>query len=223
MVKNISGDLIIPESIPSERTVRAAVKFEAPEELILRGYCTPVENQGDLPYCAAYAATSYAESVLWRKRHYREEIDPIPVYNKAKEIDGHPDVEGTTLEAALQAVIDLGYLDKTKYKVKMFGGKPLGRTDGLKSVKFAVHEHGCCLGGFQLTKEWKSPSWFTNTIQGKDYPLLGGHAVLIVGWDKNKILVMNSWGEKYADGGFVWLTTHAFQKLFVLGAVAEEI
>ena len=216
----VPGSLILPDNISKKAQARASNKFVAPKELVLDGYCTPVENQGDQPFCAAYAATSLAESMLWRKNHYHEDIDPVPIYNEAKTIDQHPDENGTTLEAALQALINKGYFDKDKYRVKVFGGKPLGCTDGLRSVKFAIHEYGCCVAGFNITKEWYSPSFFTDTIKyNKKSPILGGHAVLICGYTKDKVRLLNSWGKSYADKGFVWITNDAFNAQFVLGGV----
>lgn len=218
----VPGALILPERIAQKKTARAVPAFKAPDELLLDGYCTPVENQEDKPYCAAYAATSFAESVLWRKNNFPQEIDPKEIYARAKEIDGQPDVDGTTLEAALQAVIDKGYLD-SKCKVKMFGGKSMGCNDGLMSVKYAVHKYGCCVAGFKITDEWYSPSWFTDTIKGKwRAKQLGGHAVLICGYTEKKVRIMNSWGKKYADDGFVWITNEEFDNQFVYGAVATD-
>lgn len=214
--------LILPDKIVQEKMMRAATKFQAPKELILDGYCTPVENQGDLPYCAAYAATSFAESILWRKKHYHEDIDPEMVYKKAKEIDGHPELKGTSIDAALQALLELDIFDKNICKVKTFAGRPFGRTDGLKSVQFAIHEYGCCVAGFNISKEWSSPSFFTDTISSKKSPTVCGHAVLITGYKKDRVRILNSWGKKYGDKGFVWVTNDVFDVQFIYGGVIEN-
>ena len=66
----VAGALKVPEKIYKKDTFKASRLFSAPRNLNLEGYCTPVENQGNLPYCAAYSASSFAENILWRKRGF---------------------------------------------------------------------------------------------------------------------------------------------------------
>lgn len=214
------GGLIGTSAIPRNSVARTAKNFVAPTKLILDGYCTPVENQKGKPYCAAFAASSYAESILWRKRNYPEEIPIEPIYEEAKKIDGLPLIPGTSLEAAMQALLNLGYFDKDKCKVKLFYGEAAGRDDGLQSVKFAVHSYGCCVAGFNITDSWYKPSFFGNVIDARKKDVnLGLHAVLITGYDKSRVRLLNSWGKSYGDDGFVWISNEAFKRQFVLGSV----
>lgn len=214
------GGLVGTNLIKRGAQARTDKKFIAPAKLLLDGYCTPVENQKGTPYCAAYAASSYAESILWRKRNYPEEIPVKPIYDEAKKIDGLPLLQGTSLEAAMQALLNLGYFDKDKCKVKLFFGEAMGRTDGLQSVKFAVHTYGCCVAGFNITDSWYKPSFFGNTINlRKKDTKLGLHAVLITGYEKDRVRIFNSWGKSYGEDGFVWISNEAFNDQFAMGAV----
>lgn len=216
--------LLVPKKILKREVFTASKKFTAPEELNLRGYCTPVENQGDLPYCAAYSASSFAENILWRKRHYHEDIDPAPLYKYAKTIDGAPNTPGTFLECTLDALLKKGYFDNKICKIKTFGGKTqFGNDNCINDLKFAIHQYGCCLAGFNITDEWYSPG-DDNTIDGTGWHRSeGGHAVTICGYDKDRVLIMNSWGTSYADRGFVWITNDAFLKQFIYGALLTNV
>lgn len=215
----VNGGLRIPEKILKKETFAAANNFTAPSKLDLRGYCTPVENQGNLPYCAAYSASSFAENILWRKRHYHEEIDPLPIYKYAKTIDGDPKGAGTFLECAMEGLFKYDYFDPKICKIKMFGGNPFNNANGIRDMKFAIHQYGVAMAGFNITSEWYSPN-SDNTVTGrKDASGQGGHAVIVCGYDENRFLIMNSWGKGYAEDGFVWVTYKAFEEQFIYASI----
>ena len=219
----VSGGLKVPEKILKREMFCATKNFSAPEELILKGYCTPVENQGNLPYCAAYSASSFAENILWRKNHYHRDIDPVPLYKYAKTIDGDPNGAGTYLECTMEALLEKGYFDKDICQIKQIGGELMfGNGSAIKDVKFAIHRYGVCMAGFNITTEWYSPR--NNIIKAdRSYGSEGGHAVIICGYDKDGFIIMNSWGESYADKGFVKVSYNAFSKQFIYTTVMTHV
>lgn len=204
--------LLVPERLPLKSALKVPKRFEAPPELILDGYCTPVEDQGSRPWCAAYSATNFAESVLWRVNGYRTDIDPGPIYWHAKSIDGDPSGDGTYLECALRGLVARGH----------FGDACEVRTlRSIEDVKYAVHRYGCCVAGFSITPEWYSPKGavIRGTVKGEE----GGHAVTIVGYDPDGVLILNSWGRDYARDGKVYMTNRAFNEQFIYGAVLTNV
>lgn len=54
---------------------------------------------------------------------------------------------------------------------------------------------------------------------------LGGHALLVVGYDDSRAAfrVINSWGTGWGDGGFGWISYGAFRQTVVEGYVARDI
>lgn len=64
-----------------------------------------------------------------------------------------------------------------------------------ESAKAAILTNGPIMIGLEVynysNKFWKGG--------GK---LLGGHAVLLIGWDKEGFVIRNSWGTSYGDGGY---------------------
>lgn len=215
----VPGALKVPDKV--QPGPFSAPSFKGPKSLLLSGYCTPVENQGSRPWCAAYAATSFAENALWRVRGYPEEIDPAPVYSHAKTIDGDPDGDGTYLECALDGLLELGVFPRGRCKVRTFGGRRFGKATGLEDLKYAVHRYGACVAGFDITSEWFSPKGAV--VRGIDADHQGGHAVLVCGYDESGVLVMNSWGRDYGRDGFVYLSDRAFDRQFMYGAVLTHV
>lgn len=209
--------LRVPEKLKIKDVLKFGSRVEHPERLILDGYATPVENQGNKPFCAAYSASNFAESVLWRKNGYRTEIDPDPLYAHAKTIDGSPLSDGTYLECTLDALLEKKYFDRNVCKVKTFGGARFDKGDGLTDVKNAIHRYGVCIAGFGITGEWFNPRG--GVIRGERSASQGGHAVTLVGYDKDGVLILNSWGKDYAKDGFVYITNKAFNDQFMYGAV----
>lgn len=221
----INGGLKIPEKMLKRDAFRAAKTFSAPKKLDLSGYCTPVENQGNLPYCAAYSASSFAENILWRKNHFHEDIDPVPLYKYAKTIDGDPKGAGTYLECTLEALLHYKYFDPIACKIKTFGGKPYGSNTGIDDMKFAIHRYGICMAGFAITSEWFSPRG--NIIRGSSSAASqGGHAVVVCGYDDadgGVFKIMNSWGNMYAENGFVYITYKEFEKEFIYAGLMTHV
>jgi hypothetical protein len=214
----VPGALKVPKSLLKKHAFRAAGDFQAPKELILTGYCVPADDQGEKPWCAAYAAANYAENLLWRKRGYHKEIDPAPLYQYAKSIDGDPTGDGTYLECTLEALLKYGHFDPSVCKVKTVGGGIFGNSGAMNDVKYAIHRYGVVMAGFNITDEWYKPS-AKGVVCGKDgAKLQGGHAVLLVGYDENGFIVQNSWGGQYAHEGFVYLTNKAFNEQFMYAA-----
>lgn len=219
----IAGGLKVPDRIPKKETFKAFNSFSVPKELICKSYNTPVENQGNLPYCAAYAASSFAENILWRKRHYPVEIDPVPLYKYAKTIDGDPNGGGTFLECTMEALLVKDYFDKDLCKIKQIGGASIfGNSGAIRDVQFAIHRYGICMAGFDITDEWFNPkgNWIRDD---KVYRSAGGHAVCIVGWNEKGFLILNSWGKQYAEDGYVWITYDAFLRRFIYATTMTHV
>jgi hypothetical protein len=206
-----------------KRTLLCAKGFTAPPELLLDGYCTPAEDQGATPRCAAFAASNFAESVLWRVNGRPVSVDPAPLYAHAKTLDGDPDGEGTYLECALEALKAKGWFPRN-CQVRTFGNSffGYGEASGLDEVKFAVHRYGCCVAGFNITDEWFSPKRAV-VAGGPGHECQGGHAVLICGYDAGGVLVMNSWGAGYGRDGKVYVANRAFERQFMYGAVLTKV
>lgn len=212
-----TGNIFVPENIESLPILQAkSKKFVAPETIDLRDYCIKPQDQGDTPYCTAYAAVGFLSNILWRKNDYPETFDPYSVYKLAKEIDNNPDVKGSSLNAALQALINLECFNKDICSVKVLRD--------IQQVKYAIHKFGCCLLGLNISNEWYD--CFNNnksTISGKsNNTQIGGHAVLACGYNRDGIFIQNSWDSTWGSYGFALISWEELAREFLYGAVIDN-
>lgn len=198
----------------------ASQSFMAPTEIVLRGRCTRTEDQGSSPMCAAYSAAQWAENIRWMLTGSPyPDVNPLEVYKYAKKVDGMPDSDGTTITAALEALIksDVALFDGNKCKVKVVRPNRL-------SLKYAVHKFGCCLAGFNITEDWYKASYKDPVIkQNENASYFGGHCVLVCGYDKRYVYVQNSWGEAWGEYGFAMIEWGAFDRQFMYGGVITSV
>jgi len=207
----VPGALLVPKKLAKSNMLKAPAKFQGPKELILSGYCTPVENQGAKPWCAAYSASSYAENLRWRLDGYHRDIDPAPIYAYAKSIDGSPNTDGTYLECTLKALMAGGHLPDTCI-VKTFST--------LRDVKYAIHKYGVCIAGFRITSDWFAPKKGVILGGGDEQ---GGHAVTVCGYDEGGVLILNSWGADWGHDGFAYIPVKTFEEQFMYGAALSGV
>lgn len=197
-----------------------AKPFHAPVTVDLRDYCTQTENQGDKPWCAAYAAAGMAENITWRRDDFITEIDPGPIYADAKKIDGDPNGEGTSLTAVLKVLLNRGIFDPNVCKIQVINGN---RSTAMEEVKYAIHKFGVMLGGLNITEEWYLCGPNKTSITGKsNRRSLGGHAILICGYNKDGVIIHNSWGEAWGSYGFALITWDEFIREFIYGATLSN-
>lgn len=187
--------------------------YVVPALVDLRAQLLPASNQGDSSMCAAYAMAGWIEFYNWKYNGITQQVDPEPIYNRAKKLDGVPSVEGTTLECALQAAQDLGLISPV--------ATASIRHVPLEGVQQALHRYGVILSAFSVTENWwraTPDGWILPGGLG-----MGGHAVIVIGYSTVDTppwyAVQNSWGEKQGWRGFNRLTPDLFKQQFDYGLV----
>lgn len=193
-------------------------KLDVPAMCDNRNYCTPVEDQGSKPWCAAYTAAAFAENVLWRRDGRIKQIEPDWIYKYAKQHDGDPLGDGTTLNCVLDALMAKDVFDPGICSIRRVGRGWHG-TDEL-DVKAAIHRFGCFLAGFNITEEWYKLS-LRNVfeIRGEKSASMGGHAVLVCGYTPKGVWIENSWGASWGYHGFGFMSWEAFREQYMYGTV----
>ena len=186
--------------------------YVVPATVDLRPQLLSSSDQGETPKCAAYAMAGWLEFYNWKYKGIAQQIDPDPIYVRAKQLDGEPTLAGTTLECVLQAAQDLSLIsgvDTASIRYVPAGG-----------VQQALHRYGVILSAFSITDKWSNASpdgWLLGG--GMD---LGGHAVVTCGYsavDTQWFAIQNSWGESQGWRGFNRMSPATFNAQFNYGLV----
>lgn len=180
----------------------------------------PTDNQENYPACAGYSACTLIESMYWKMTGKLIQLDSKQVYARAKQLDGQIDMDGTYLETALRAALELCDFDFLRNaSIETFAN---GRNqDTIEKTKFLIHKYDFLQVGFLIDDAW-------NHCTSQDYvlksygPTLGGHAVNIVGYDQRGAYVMNQWG-KWGAKGFAIIPWDLYLKELMYGAYLSGI
>jgi hypothetical protein len=186
-----------------------------PEHEDYRAEMLKTDNQGASSMCAAYAMAGCIEWWNWKQYDLVKQIDPKPIYETAKRLDGFPDEEGTTLEAVVRAAFELDLMDIDIASLQVVR---------LEDVKRALHKHGPMLSAFTIHEGWQKAAadgWIQDSGD-----VLGGHAVVLTGYSTvelpNYFSLQNSWGDAmYGWKGFARMAPAQFAKEFAYGLVWE--
>lgn len=221
----------IPD-LPDQRDfpyIRLAISIPPlPQHVDLRNNCTPVENQGILGSCTACALIGHLEYLMHEREKTHLNFSKLflyyneRVYRNTTELDS-----GASLRDGIKSLVKFGdCLEKYwPYVPEKFTEKPspeayknaLGyqitsyfRIHTLAEMKHTLSTGFPFVFGFAVYESFESEKVRKTGIV--PYPdneecLLGGHAVLAVGYDDRKkhIIVKNSYGEKWGDDGYFYL------------------
>lgn len=198
-----------PLAVPVVRTPAA---FDAPAALENGAYCTPLEDQGQNPWCAAYALCCILQASAWRHYGHQTQFDEAMLYAAAKEIDGIK-VDGTTLEAVV-SVARTSDLTAGKLPLPAISAHYV---EDAEEIPYAIHRYGLVLAGMSITEGWVYP-WQNGWVSeaGKR---LGGHAVVVSGYNRVSDYVRgpNSWGPKWGVAGHWVMRSGLFRDQYLGG------
>ena len=210
--------------------VLKALETTLPAVVDIRSQLSPVENQEDIGSCVANAVVGALEFLelksmrgmarLWTR--YKD-LSRLFVYYNARQADG--DVEednGTTIRTAVKTVAQFGVCpEKTwPYVTRNWPLRPLDQA--YKQAKsYLIKDYHRASAGYEIKQALALdfPVPFGTTLfpafedVGSDgkVPMpsgspIGGHAMLIVGYDTGKqvYIVRNSWGTEWGDKGYCY-------------------
>ena len=194
----------------------------------LRNYCSPIEHQGSLGSCTGQAIASAIELLNKRNGNYKD-ISRLFIYYYERLILGPVNYDsGAYIRDGIKATNHYGASLESywPYNIKKFKQEPIAeaKNDALKR-KVTRYErvnnfNGCIdaltngypiIMGFTVYTSFMSANVaktgnmpYPNTKREK---LLGGHAVLLVGYNKTKkvFIARNSWGTNWGDGGYFYM------------------
>jgi C1A family cysteine protease len=196
-----------------------------PSSIDLRKNCSSVENQGSLGSCTANALAGALEYLEIKDHKPFVDLSRLFIYYNERKIEGTVATDsGAMLRDGVKALRSLGVCTEKlwPYTIGKFAVKPTAAcyTDGLKRKVTSYHriltlnEMLTCLAegfpfvfGFTVYESLESAEVAQTGVvpmPKEGERVLGGHAVLAVGYDDSakRFLVRNSWGTSWGQGGY---------------------
>jgi C1A family cysteine protease len=214
---------------PDTRDYRYSITQKVSPNLVdLRPYCSPIENQGSLSSCTGQAIAGAIE--LLNKRNGKPtDVSRLFIYYYERLLLGTVDYDsGAYIRDGIKATNHYGASLESlwPHDIRKFKHEPIteAKNDALNR-KVTRYERvtsfdGCIdalnngypvIMGFHVYTSFMSASVartgvmpYPNTRREK---LLGGHAVLLVGYDKRKkvFIARNSWGTLWGAKGYFYM------------------
>jgi C1A family cysteine protease len=208
----------------------AALAKPVPPLVDLRAQCPPVYDQGQLGSCTANAIAGAFEFELIRQKLTVFNPSRLFIYYNERVLEGHVKTDsGAQLRDGVKSVATSGVCDEKNwpYIISQFAKKPtkLLYTQAKKNLatqytrlnNTAINELKTCLAsgnpfvfGFTVYQSFESDVVAKTGVLNMPAPnesVLGGHAVLAVGYDdsKNAFIVRNSWGDAWGIKGYFYM------------------
>lgn len=210
--------------------------FETPTERIFSlretGGLPSVLDQGELGSCTANGMANCLRVCEMRESGSDEVMMPsrLFVYYYSRELEGNVDTDsGAEIRDVVKVVNTRGACDELEwpYDISQFTVEPTEecrehakahravqyeRVDQtLEALKTAIRTGFPVVFGFVVYESMETPEVGKTGVipmpSGRD-KAVGGHCVILTGWDDNKRLfqIMNSWSDKWGDSGFGYLS-----------------
>lgn len=183
----------------------------------------PVLDQGKRPTCVAH---STATLKMWQDYQERDRVEAFSreyMYGMCKSLDGIPAEPGTYPRIAMHILVKNGicaeslcpYEDKAPipYFMTNFSEREhadasrnkslnYARIDNDLEMKGALMAYGPVLIGVPVYKNWFDAKInATGCIPTPIGEPIAGHAMVVIGWDRDQFIVRNSWGSDWGIKG----------------------
>lgn len=205
------------------------IGIELPSSVDLRDKMPPVYDQGALGSCTAQAgAAAYAYS-LKHEGQFVFQPSRLFIYYNERKLDGTVKFDaGSTIRSCMKALNKFGTANETSwpYVIEYFKKKPsktiykegekhkileyLSLNQDPYSLKSSLAQGFPVLFGFTVYESFETKEVIKTGVMpmpSKGEKRLGGHAVLLVGYDddKQRFIVRNSWGVNWGDDGYFYM------------------
>jgi len=218
-----------------DHIIKAATPLKTKGFADLSQFCTSVKDQGVLGSCTAFASVGAMEFL--QKRFGENKADDIyserfTYYaTRVNVLNWTPDDSGAYVRDAVKSLVKYGtcleksfpyngdcktapgqpaYAEASKYQALSYakfedGNSPVERSQLINVLKANLDAGLPIIGGFICYSNiWSAVKGVIPKSNGQ---IIGGHAILLVGYDDSKQLFKfkNSWGKGWGDNGYGYL------------------
>jgi len=184
--------------------------MKIPESYNYKKYLPKVINQGSRPICVPCSISAY---INWSKNLETgdNKKDNNVNLNEIYKSRSNDDDNGMSFKDAFKFLRHEGVNTSSGiYKIKRYA-----KIGSILALKQALIANGPCVGGLPVYCTYNCEFWYK--IPRESFK--GGHAVSIVGYNENGIIIRNSWGESYCDDGYAVIPYDEFQTFTELWTV----
>lgn len=177
--------------------------LKVPEQYTFQEHMPPILNQGSTNMCVTFALSAHIDwniNMDYGTDKKDNNVDRKSIYS-ARKTSGD---RGMTFKEALSYVRKNGV--KTSRGIRKIDHYAIiGSPEMLKQ---AIIANGPCIAG--LVAYNSRPEFWNKSLNDE---CLGGHAVAIVGYNKDGFVIRNSWGTSYGFKGYATLRYEDFSKI----------
>ena len=202
----------VPSEI-TENTKRyaAPASMNLPEEYSYKNYLPEAFNQGSNPFCVPYSISSFLN---WRVNLPSGEKKDNKVVYREIFTNGGGSSDGMTFVNAFAYLKNHGVKsDAGNLKVTSYG-----LVNSVTALKCAIIANGPCVGALPVYDANGYYNDFWNKMYG---PLVGYHAISIVGYDKDGFIIRNSWGTSWGNNGYTHIDWKDINKFIEIWTIME--
>lgn len=166
-----------------------------------------VINQGNLPICVPCSISSFINwelNVSENKNLRKNKIDYYKCFNDLLKRDG------MQIKEALNYLRHNGIsVNNNLYKIHCYSVIP-----SLMVAKIAIIMNGPLIAGLPVYNTQCDNFWLTY-----GQPLIGYHAISLIGFNEKGFILRNSWGNSYGKNGYSILEYKDFDKIVELWTI----
>jgi len=218
----------LPDQRDFSFSLKVAAPVSIPTQIDLRKKCSPIEDQGQIGSCTGNALAGLIEYLDLYPDGTFEDVSRLFIYYNERLLENTTNEDsGASLRDGIKALATWGVCRETlwPYSPKNVFNKPtkkvyLEAKEHCISTYFrlnSLNELKQCLAlkfpfvfGFAVYESFETIQVARTGIMPmpkKSERMIGGHAVMAVGYDDNKkrVLVRNSWGKNWGQKGYFWM------------------